>query len=221
MKSFILLVITAFTNLTFAFTVPTLSRPVHDEAKVLTPDTLEKLESAIRGVYKDGQGPQLAVLILPTIDGRDIKAVSNEIFTQWGLGNKDRDDGVLFIVAMKEKRTRIEVGQGLEGTITDQASKRIIDQAVLPFFIKGDANSAVAAGTKEILQKMIQPNAVQQPAKVSTQTTKPVNGTVESNPKDDEENSMILGGIVLVATIVGLTLWLVFSGIYYNVQRKD
>lgn len=94
--------------------VPTLTEPVMDVKKILDGNTKTQIDSQIRAVYNNGQGPQLTVLIVSSLNDYPIEDVAHKVFTTWKLGDKDRDDGVLFLVAIDDRKMRIEVGQGLE-----------------------------------------------------------------------------------------------------------
>ncbi|WP_266160273.1 TPM domain-containing protein [Dyella silvatica] len=96
-------------------------------------------------------GDQVVVLTVTDLGGQDIESYSNAVFTQWRLGHKGVDNGVLIIVAVNDHRTRIEVGYGLEGRLTDLASSQILRQAMHPRFASGDYAGGVEAGVEGVL----------------------------------------------------------------------
>jgi len=108
----------------FALEVPSLKTPVMDLANVLKDKS--KIEEKILNLYNRGSGPQFAVLIIPSLEGESIESFSQKVFENWKLGDEKRDDGLLFILSINDRRSRIEVGRGLEGDITDVQSKRIL-----------------------------------------------------------------------------------------------
>ncbi len=98
--------------------VPALRSAVTDQAGILSPATRQQLESALRQIQKIG-GTQLAVLTVPDLAGLTIEQASIRVVDAWKLGSKKDDKGLLLMVARDERKVRIEVGQGLEGVLTD------------------------------------------------------------------------------------------------------
>ena len=131
------------------FEVPALRSAVTDQAGILSPTTRQQLESALRQLQSVG-GTQLAVLTVPNLAGLPIEQASIRVVDAWKLGSKKADKGVLLLVARDERKVRIEVGQGLEGALTDAYSKRIIDEAITPLFRQGDMNGGVIMGVYQI-----------------------------------------------------------------------
>jgi uncharacterized protein len=131
------------------FEVPALRSAVTDQAGVLSPETRQQLELALRQLQSVG-GTQLAVLTVPDLAGLTIEQASIRVVDAWKLGSKKADKGVLLLVARDERKVRIEVGQGLEGALTDAYSKRIIDEAITPLFKQGDMNGGVIMGVFQI-----------------------------------------------------------------------
>lgn len=131
------------------FTVPPLRAAVTDQAGMLSPGTRQRLETALRHLQEAG-GTQLAVLIVPDLAGLAIEQASIRVADAWQLGSAKQDNGVLLLIARDERRMRIEVGQGLEGALTDAYSKRIIDEAITPLFRAGDMDGGVAVGVYQI-----------------------------------------------------------------------
>lgn len=131
------------------FEVPALRSAVTDRAGILSQTTRDHLESALQQLLRVG-GTQLAVLTLPDLAGLTIEQASIRIVDEWRLGSKQADNGVLLLVARDERKVRIEVGQGLEGALTDAYSKRIIDEGITPLFRQGDMNGGVVVGVYQI-----------------------------------------------------------------------
>ena len=133
------------------FIVPALDEPVVDQAGALSPEERRDLSNLLRAVRRDG-GTQVAVLIVKGLDGLPIEEASIKVTDQWQLGDRQRDDGVLFMIALGEHKMRIEVGQGLEGSLTDVHAKRILSDTVRPLFQSGKVFQGILAGTVAILQ---------------------------------------------------------------------
>lgn len=86
---------------------------------------------------------QVAVLTVKTLDGYPIEDYALEVLRQWGIGSKAKNNGVLILVSINDRQSRIEVGYGLEGTLPDGLTGRIQDQYMLPYFRKGDYSKGI------------------------------------------------------------------------------
>jgi uncharacterized protein len=98
-----------------------------------------------------GTGPQLQYLIVPTLDGEPIEDYAMRVAEAWKLGTKGKDDGVLVVVAVKDRKVRIEVGGGLEGGLTDAQAGRIIRTAIVPAFREGRYGDGLYGAGQQIL----------------------------------------------------------------------
>ena len=145
--------------------VPKLVTRVTDLAGTLTPADRDRLEEKLRA-FEAAKGSQVAVLLVPTIGTEVIEDFAGRVADAWQLGRKGVDDGVLFVVAMQERKMRIHTGRGVQGTLTDAASKRIIAEIVAPRFRSGDFAGGVDAGVDAIL-KAIEGEALPEPARKS------------------------------------------------------
>jgi len=142
----------AFAALAFgAVAVPKLEARVTDLAGALTAPQRDALEAKLRDFEKK-RGSQVAVLVVPTLGDETIEEFAGRVTDQWQLGRKGVDDGVLFVVAMKERRMRIHTGRGVQGTLTDALSKRIVSDLVAPHFRNGDFSGGIEAGVDAILK---------------------------------------------------------------------
>ncbi|HNR72949.1 MAG TPA: TPM domain-containing protein, partial [Cyclobacteriaceae bacterium] len=91
---------------------------VHDDARVLKQETVEALESQLKA-YEDSTSNQIAILTISSLEGEVIEEYSLRVAEKWKLGQKDKDNGVLLLIAVDDHKMRIEVGHGLEGVLTD------------------------------------------------------------------------------------------------------
>jgi len=107
----------------FAANFPALTGRVVDAAGILSPITAADLERKL-AVLEQKSGIQLVVATVPSLDGQEIEPYANQLFRTWKLGESKKDNGALLLIAPKERRVRIEVGYGLEGTMTDAVSGR-------------------------------------------------------------------------------------------------
>lgn len=136
--------------------VPPLQQRVTDLTATLDAAQQQQLEQRL-AVLEQDTGAQLAILMLPTTGDDSIEAYAERAFSTWKLGRKNSDDGVLLVLAKDDRSLRIEVGYGLEGTITDVLAGRIIRERMVPELARGDYFSAVQAGS-EALAGLIEGN---------------------------------------------------------------
>lgn len=137
------------TGMVFAQDFPPSVGYVNDFAGLLSQDALTQLETRLGQLEQDTTA-EVAVVTIETLDGDPIEYYANELFNAWGIGQKDEDNGVLFLVALEERQTRIEVGYGLESIITDGRAGRILDQYVIPSFKNGNYEEGIVAGVVAI-----------------------------------------------------------------------
>ncbi len=130
--------------------VPALDDPVVDAANALSADTRDKLRTQAFQLQAR-TGAQLQVMVVNHVGDEGIEAYAQRVFDQWQLGREGVDDGVLLLVAVQDRRVRIQTGYGLEGAIPDAYAARIIDKAIVPRFRDGDLDQGVLDGTKIIV----------------------------------------------------------------------
>lgn len=171
----------------WALDIPMLTGRVVDVAHVLPAPTVESLTAQLKA-HEDITGNQVTVLVLPSLEGEPLEPFSHRVATTWKLGQKGTDNGVLLLVAMKERKIRIEVGYGLEGALTDARSAQIIRNEIVPRFRTGDVPGGVAAGVDAIL--------------------KTIEGTYQASDKAAPGPDSDMMGQVVVAVIVGLVVGL-------------
>jgi uncharacterized protein len=129
---------------------PALTGRIVDQAKIISADTQNSIEPKLADLEAKS-GIQLVVATVTSLEGQEIEPYANELFRSWKLGEKTKNNGVLLLVAPNEKRVRIEVGYGLEGTLTDALSKVIIANAITPRFKTGDFSGGISRGVDDII----------------------------------------------------------------------
>jgi uncharacterized protein len=134
-----------------ALDVPRLKGHVNDYANVLSASEAERLETKLTEFEKT-DSTQVAVLIIPSLEGEDLEGYSIKVAEAWKIGWKGLDNGAILLISKADKKIRIEVGRGLEGKLTDLISGRIIRTAIVPSFKKGDFDGGVEAGTTAIIE---------------------------------------------------------------------
>jgi uncharacterized protein len=130
---------------------PALTGRVVDDAGVLDASTKSQLTDML-AAHERATGEQVVVVTLASLQGFSIEDFGYQLGRDWGIGQKGANNGVLLIVAPNEHKVRIEVGYGLEGTLTDATSRTIIESDILPSFKRDDFNAGVLAGTSSILK---------------------------------------------------------------------
>jgi uncharacterized protein len=106
---------------------------VTDLAGVLSPEQKQALENKLVAI-DDSSSNQIAVVILPTLEGNPIEEYATKLFRTWGIGNKKTNNGILLLIAIQDKKIRIETGYGLEGALPDITCNSIIDNDIKPAF---------------------------------------------------------------------------------------
>ncbi len=149
----VLLAVFAFSPAFAALTFPALTGRVVDDAHVLSPDIQASLTQKLAALQAK-TGDQLVVVTLPSLQGTEISDYGYQLGRAWGIGQKGKDNGALFIIAPAEKKTRIEVGYGLEPVLTDALSSVILNSQVLPHFRQGDVPGGIVAGTDAIIAQL-------------------------------------------------------------------
>ncbi|MDQ5963259.1 MAG: uncharacterized protein QG629_341 [Patescibacteria group bacterium] len=124
--------------------------PVQDQAQVLDAAAESRLCKTLLG-YEKKTGNQLAVLTVRTLDGAEITDYANTVARAWGVGNKDANNGVLFVAAIDDSKMRIEVGRGLEPMLTDLQSNQIIRTKIRPYFQKGSYAVGIQTGVESMI----------------------------------------------------------------------
>lgn len=129
---------------------PALTGRVVDNANLLSAADKSQLVSDLEA-HEARSTDQVVVVTLPSLQGYEIEEFGYRLGRHWGIGQQGKDNGVLLIVAPKERKVRIEVGRRLEPLLTDALTKLIIENGILPRFRSGDFPGGIKAGVKDIL----------------------------------------------------------------------
>jgi uncharacterized protein len=121
---------------------PTALKYINDYTSTLDTAAKEYIVSVGKELeYKTGA--QQVVVIIDSLKGKDIESYANELFRTWGIGQKGKDNGLLILIAMQDRRWRVEVGTSLEGAVTDIYSARVMDTAAAPRFKEGNYSQGI------------------------------------------------------------------------------
>ena len=123
---------------------------VTDMAGALRADTVSRLNDTI-GAFERATGVEMAVVVIRSLDGSSIEEAAAKLFGLWGIGKKDRDNGLLLLWSTGDRRVRVEVGYGLEGILPDGKVGAILDAYVIPRFRSGEFDEGIVAGVDAIL----------------------------------------------------------------------
>ena len=150
--SFILL-FTLFITESFAIVSKTTEFFVNDSAKILSSETEEYIIKTNKDLEAKTKA-QIVVVTVNNLEGKSVEDYSTELFRNYGIGDKEKNNGVLFIVSVEDRKTRIEVGYGLEGRLTDGKTGRILDNYVVPYFSEDKFDEGIRNGYNAILAEV-------------------------------------------------------------------
>jgi len=149
--AFLLLLVAAAPASAAALQFPPLTGRVVDDAHLLDAVTASTINAKLAALEQKS-GDQLVVVTLPTLQGHEIEDYGYQLGRAWGIGQKGKNNGALLIIAPNQHAVRIEVGYGLEGTLTDAISRLIIEDSILPRFRVNDYAGGISRGVDDIIQ---------------------------------------------------------------------
>jgi uncharacterized membrane protein YgcG len=132
---------------------PQPARYMVDLANMLTPAEAQSIEDKLYGYFK-AQQTQIVIVTVASLDGNTVEAYAEALFNTWGIGDKDRKDGLLLLISKNDRKMRIEVGYGLEATITDAFAAEVINVSLKTNFKNNEFYAGIDAATKKIIGKL-------------------------------------------------------------------
>jgi uncharacterized protein len=153
MKKVLLILLFFLINLAcpvWALDVPPLKGYVNDYAKMISTGTASQLTEELRR-FEQTDSTQLVILTIPSLQGDTIEDFGIKVAEAWKIGQKNKDNGLIVIVAKEERKIRIEVGRGLEGRMTDLLAGRIVDLVITPRFKRGDFDGGFTTGVSALI----------------------------------------------------------------------
>jgi uncharacterized protein len=181
-----------------ALDVPPFSGLVIDQANLLSPAERSALDAKLTA-YQQKTGQQFVLLTVPTLGGQPIEDFGIKVADAWKVGDKKRDDGLIFIIAPKDRAMRVEVGQGLEGSIPDVIAARVIRDVVAPAFRAG----AYAQGIDGAFDTLIKAASGEAPPQAA-----------EPQPKKRRKTGWAFSPLILP-----IILFLIFSSFFGGGRR--
>ena len=188
-----------------AQTFPALTGRIVDQANVISADARRIIEPKLVDL-ETKSGIQLVVATVNSLEGQEIEPYANALFRNWKLGEKIKNNGVLLLVAPKERRVRIEVGYGLEGTLTDALSKVIIANAITPRFKAGDFSDGISRGVDDIITVLTTD---------ASEWEKRPSLRLDNHPASDPVNWILI--LIVIVIIVLLIVSPGFRWFFFNV----
>lgn len=195
-----------------ALVLPPLNgRRVVDDAGILSPAAEVALTRELADL-ESGTGRQVVIATLPSLQGASIEDYGYRLGRAWAVGSRERNDGLLLIVAPKERKVRIEVGYGLEAVMTDALASAIIQTTILPRFRTGDLEGGIVAGNRAIVAQL----------KLPGDEAVAVARTVPPTRARDSwwVRPLIKLSVVMVVTVFLPLLWSFFSGLFSNLWGR-
>ena len=162
-----------------AQTFPALTGPVVDQANVIPDDVEARIGQKLVALKTQSQR-QVQVVTVASLEDYDIADYANRLFRSWQLGDKERNDGVMLVVAPNQRRMRIEVGYGMEPIITDGFSFLVINKVITPRFKAGDLPGGIEAGTDALITQLTLPP--EQAAQIAAQANAQQKSRAKINP---------------------------------------
>lgn len=147
------LLLLALSSVAWAYDPPPIAGHVTDTARRLQPAELTQLNGKLSR-FRQQSGNQIAVLVVPGLEGETLEDVAYSTFQAWKLGEQGKDNGVLVVVALADRRIRIETGKGVGGALTDLQSNLIIRERMAPRMQQGDLRGAIDAGTDGVIEAL-------------------------------------------------------------------
>jgi uncharacterized protein len=170
---------------------PRLSEPIHDEAGALNPEEKRLAAEMVRKL-EETDSTQVALVIVRTTGGLDIADYALGVARRNGIGQSGRNNGVLIVVAVEDRRVRIEVGTGLEGKLPDALCSRIIRDEMVPHFKNGQIGAGALAGLTAVVQS--------------------VRGEYRGNPSSRKDRTQTGFAAMIIIIFIGLIVFSRLSG---------
>ena len=155
-----------------AASLPEFTAPVVDSIGRVSAEVETQINSELTSFQQSG-GPQIAVAVVDTTGNATLENYSIDLARSWGIGDKEKDNGVLVLIALTDRTLRIEVGSGVEGELTDVTAGRIVDSVMLPRLRANDIDGAVRDGARAVMQVWRGENIVSEAIVPSNTVTEP------------------------------------------------
>lgn len=183
-------------SMAFAVVSPTKEGYVNDYGDVLSEETEQYIIQTAKELEQKTSS-QIVVVTIPSLDGASIEEYATELFRSWGIGDKEKDNGLLLLVSIEDRKLRIEVGYGLEGDIPDGKAGRIRDQYLIPYLKEDQFDEGIRSGYTALLSIVADIYDVTID-EVSEETSNEIRETVEEDSEFTFLGSIFFGFIIAV-----------------------
>ena len=147
---------------------------VNDFANTLDAPSKRALETYAANLERV-TGVQMAIVLVPSIDDEPVEDVANRLYRQWGIGQKGKNEGILLLLSMKERKSRAEIGYGLEPIITDGDAGGIL-RSIRPILAQGNYGGGLLAAAEEIGRQIAQAKGVELGGEEPVRRSRPIRG---------------------------------------------
>ena len=186
---------------------PTTSIYVQDHAGVLSGTSKRHIQEIGQQLAAASKA-QIVVVTVPTIGASSLEEYANTLFRQWGIGDKNLNNGVLLLIAVNDRQSRIEVGYGLEGALPDGKTKLMSEKLLIPHLKNGDFNSGIVLLYRELARTTAAEYKVTDKIPALSSTAQAGGGTAKPSPPANESNTFfdyllyIIGGLILLVIFI-------------------
>ncbi|TGE27724.1 TPM domain-containing protein [Hymenobacter metallicola] len=209
---------------------PSPFRFVNDQAQLLTEANVKTLENGLRR-YADNTGTQIVVVTVPTLGGRDVADYGRALGEAWGIGQRDKNNGIVLLLSGQERKVTIQAGSGLRSAITPELTARVINQDMTPRFKQGNYFAGLRAGLNTLMlaanpesnPRNNQPATASEPlAGTGGAATNPdLNSDIPAaaapqpapaapvTPAEPESSGLGMGTLAIGALLIGGIIWLI------------
>lgn len=174
---------------------------VYDEANIVDINLENYIININKQLYNK-TGSQIVVAALNSLNGNSEQEIAVRLFRKWGIGSKDKNNGILMLIAPNEKRMWIEVGYGLEGALPDGKVGEIRDKYIFPYFQQGDYNTGILKGFEAIIYEVAKEYDIEN----SFQSAE-----YEGNYDYDEESDYGPNGLKPILIVIGIIIFLIID----------
>lgn len=188
---FLLLIFTLVFNI-YSADYPESYNFVNDFSNVIDDDVEAQINSLSKSL-KEKTGAEISVVTVESLNGEDENTYANNLFRKWGIGDKEKNNGVLFLISTGERRIKIEVGYGLEGILNDGKTGAILDEFVVPYLKKDDYTSGIKNGYLSILSEVNKEYGIE-----NSETPQ----TVKKSKKSNDPGILIFIIVIIVVHIL-------------------
>lgn len=199
---FIITVIILLGNNSYAIVPKTSEFFVNDSANLLSNETEEYIINMNKAL-ESKTGAQIVVVTAKNLEGMSLEEYATKLFREYGIGDKEKNNGVLILCAYEERVLRVEVGYGFEGALPDGKTGRIQDEYIIPYLKENDFDTGIKNGFNAILQE------------VMTEYGITIDGVAEATAVETNDDSHILPELIMVAIFIMLIIFSGRHGIFF------